>query len=200
MILSDRDILQAVERGEITISPFLKEHVQSASIDLTLASMLRIFEKATIKYIDAREPLDVSTLVELDTSRGFIIHPGDFILGSTAELITLPNHLAARIEGRSSIGRLGVSIQASAGHVSPGFSGNITLEISNVSRIPVKLYPRMRIAQLIFESLSSPASNPYGSSNLKSKYHSQTGPTASRAWKDFETPPSNPNTGSPPEK
>jgi dCTP deaminase len=185
MILSDRDILSGIEKGTIQITPFIIENLQPASIDITLAPMVRVFDNYEIEFVDIKQKIDPSRKIILKDDQSFIIHPGDFILGSTVEKVTLPNNLAAKIEGRSSLGRLGLIIHATAGYVDPGFSGNLTLEISNISRLPIKLYPHMRIAQITFEIMSSEVINPYGSSKLGSKYQGQIDPTSSKMWEDF---------------
>lgn len=185
MILSDQDILKAIQDGDINISPFKLEFIQPASIDLTLSSTIRIFDPQNTEYIDIKEWIDTSKEIQLEENGNFLLIPDDFILAATVENITLPNYLAARIEGRSSLGRLGLMIQASASHVAPGFSGNITLEIKNISRIPLKIYVGMRIAQIIFEVTASPALNPYGNTNSNHKYQYQQKPTPSKLWKDF---------------
>ncbi|RAM53197.1 MAG: dCTP deaminase [Hapalosiphonaceae cyanobacterium JJU2] len=186
MILSDQDIITAINKGELQVSPLNQEFIQPASIDLTLCSTIRIFDLQNTEYIDIKEWIDPSKEVELEKDGAFLLRPDDFILGATVENITLPSYLAARVEGRSSLGRLGLMIQASAGYISPGFSGSITLEIKNISRIPLKLYVGMRIVQIIFEVMSSPALNPYGHPNSNHKYQYQNKPTSSKIWKDFK--------------
>ena len=186
MILSDRDIITAIEEGDIKLSPFNKEYIQPASVDLTLASQIRVFDLSDLDYVDVKGRIDPTRVVDFGEFGFFLIRPGDFVLGATIEEISLPANLVARIDGRSSLGRLGLVIQTSAGHVSPGFSGNITLEIVNLSSCPIKLYAGMRIAQISFEQLSSPALNPYGSLSSKHKYQGQSRPTSSKIWQDFE--------------
>lgn len=186
MILADRDILKAIETSDLEVFPLNRDFIQPSSIDLTLSSIIRVFDERRTELIDIKRCTDPSQPIDVGQEGSFIVHPHDFILGSTCEKIALSSSLAAKIEGRSSLGRLGLTIQASASYIAPGFSGNITLEITNVSRIPIKLYAGMRIAQIVFEVLSSPALNPYGSPGLNSKYQGQNEATASKVWKDFQ--------------
>lgn len=183
MILSDQDILIALDKGDIKISPLSKDFIQAASIDFTLSSTVRVFNPNAVEYIDIRDWVDPST--EIEIGENFLLYPDNFILGATVESITLPNYLAARVEGRSSLGRLGLMIQVSAGYIAPGFSGSITLEIKNISHIPLKLYSGMRIAQIIFEVMSSPAIKPYGNPGSNHKYQNQRKTTSSKIWEDF---------------
>jgi len=187
MILSDRDILEELEKGDIKISPFEKSNVQPSTIDLTLHSKVRVFDNYDVELIDVKKPHNVSRLINTNKKGWFIVHPGEFLLGSTVEKITLSNKLAGKLEGRSSLGRLGLIIHATAGYIDLGFSGKLTLEISNVSRIPIKLYGGMRIAQIAFYQMRSAAKNPYGSlKKLGNKYQYQKDATQSRIWKDFQ--------------
>lgn len=185
MILSDGDILKKIKAKEIVISPFKRENLQPSTVDLELANQVRVFDNWQIGVIDVREKSDPTRVVNMDEG-GFILHPHEFILGSTKEKITLPNDIAAKLEGRSSLGRLGLIIHATAGYVDPGFVGWLTFEISNISKLPIRLYPKMRIAQICFFQMSSPVKIPYGDKRLGSKYQGQKGPTASRYWKDFK--------------
>ncbi len=185
MILSDRDIIKRVRQGTLVIDPFREEHVQPSTVDLQLESKVRIFNNFELGVIDLRQKDDPTKEVKIG-KKGFIIHPNEFLLGSTVERFKIPLDLAAKIEGRSSLGRLGLIIHATAGYVDPGFSGDITFEISNISRTPIKIYAGMRIAQICFFQMSSPVEHPYGSKKLGSKYQGQKGPTSSRAWKDFK--------------
>lgn len=185
MILSDRDIIRLIRKGTLIIEPFNREFVQPSSLDVTLDSKVRVFDNHDVAFVDVKKISDPSRLVELGNGGSFIIHPGDFILASTVERITMPTDVAAKIEGRSSLGRLGLVIHATAGYVDPGFSGHLTLEISNISRLPIKLYSDMRIGQIAFIKMSSPVLKPYGSPELRSKYQGQRDPTSSRVWKDF---------------
>lgn len=185
MILSDKDILLRIKKGEIKIRPFDKNCVQPSTVDLHLASEVRVFDNWQTGVIDVKEKVDVSRAVKISKD-GFIIHPGEFLLGATVEEISLPDDVAAKLEGRSSIGRLGLVIHATAGYVDPGFSGWLTFELSNLSRLPIRIYPGMKIAQICFSQMSSPVLHPYGSKGLGSKYQGQRGPTASRSWMDFK--------------
>lgn len=186
MILSDKDILIKIKKGEIKIAPFDKTCVQPSTVDLHLFNEVRIFDNWQTGIVDVKEKTDNSRVVKID-KKGFIIHPGEFLLGSTVEKITLPDDVAAKLEGRSSLGRLGLVIHATAGYVDPGFSGWLTFELSNLSRLPIRIYEGMRMAQICFFQMSSPVLHPYGSGKLGSKYQGQKGPTASRAWLDFSS-------------
>jgi dCTP deaminase len=185
MILSDKHILERIKKGEIVIEPFDKSCVQPSTVDLHLDPKMRVFDNWKITVVDPRIKVDVSRKVEIP-KEGFIIHPGEFLLGSTAEKITLPDDIAAKLEGKSSLGRLGLVIHATAGYIDPGFSGWITFEFSNLSRTPIRVYAGMKVAQICFFQMSSAVLHPYGSKRLGSKYQGQKGPTASRAWMDFE--------------
>jgi len=185
MILSDKDILQRIKKGDLKIVPFEESFVQPSTVDLHLSSELRIFDNWEIGVIDVKQKCDPSRVVKI-SCEGFIIHPGEFLLGSTVEKITLPDDIAGKLEGRSSLGRLGLVIHATAGYVDPGFSGWLTFELSNLSRLPIKIYPQMKIAQICFFQMSSPVLHPYGSKKLGSKYQGQKGPTSSRVWLDFK--------------
>lgn len=173
-----------IKRGDLKIKPFAKESVQPSTYDLYLDEEVRVFDNWNTGVIDVRERSDVSRVVKM-SENGFIVHPGEFLLGATVEKFTLPNDIAAKLEGRSSLGRLGLVIHATAGYVDPGFSGWLTFEISNLSRLPIRIYPKMKIAQICFFQMSSPVMRPYGSKALGSKYQGQRGPTASRAWMDY---------------
>ncbi|MFZ1286666.1 MAG: dCTP deaminase [Candidatus Phosphoribacter sp.] len=192
MLLSDRDIRAEVTAGRIRLDPWDPAMVQPSSIDVRLDKYFRLFDNHRYPYIDpAAEQPELTRLVEVggpgrDTSdEGFVLHPGEFVLGSTLETVSLPDDLAARVEGKSSLGRLGLLTHATAGFVDPGFSGHVTLELSNVATLPIMLYPGMKIGQLCFFQLSSPAENPYGSAAYGSHYQGQRGPTASRSWQSF---------------
>jgi len=169
MILSDNDILKRIEKGNLKIEPFDRSCVQPSTVDLHLSSEIRIFDNWEMGLLDVREKCDPSRLIKI-TSKGFVVHPGEFLLGATVERITIPADLAAKLEGRSSLGRLGLIVHATSGYVDPGFSGWLTFEISNLSRLPIKIYPQMKIAQICFFQMSSKAINPYGSKRLNSKY------------------------------
>ena len=180
MVLSDRDIRAEIERGRIGIDPFDPNCVQPASLDIRLDHRFRVFRSSHHPYIDLARPLDDFTeLVEVGDAP-FILHPNEFVLGSTRERIRLPDDLVSRVEGKSSLGRLGLLIHSTAGFIDPAWNGHITLELSNVNNLPITLYPGMRIGQLSFFRLSSPAERPYGSPELGSSYQGQSGPTPSR--------------------
>jgi dCTP deaminase len=186
VILSDRDIKHAIETGAVRIEPFDAADVQPSSVDLHVDRFFRTFHNARHPYIDVRKPMeDLTELVEVPESEAFILHPGEFVLGSTREYVSLPDDLVARLEGKSSLGRLGLLIHSTAGYVDPGFEGHLTLELSNVANLPITIYPNMRIGQISFFTLSSPADRPYGSSGVGSKYQGQRGPTPSRYYESF---------------
>ncbi|MFH1601580.1 MAG: dCTP deaminase [Candidatus Shapirobacteria bacterium] len=185
MILSDQDLLLAIEEKKLVIDPFDPQRVQPSSYDLHLDEKVLVFENHLLAVMDVREKAEATRLVEIDEKKGFILHPGEFILGNTQEKFVIPNDLAAKLEGRSSLGRIGLIIHATAGYVDPGFSGQLTFEISNISRLPIRIFPKMRIAQICFIQMTSPAKVPYGSPKLGSKYKGQMGPTESRIYKDF---------------
>ncbi|MFN8051457.1 MAG: dCTP deaminase [Acidimicrobiales bacterium] len=187
MILSDRTILEAIDSGRIVIDPFDPAKVQPSSVDLTLDHRFLVFRNHTRAVIDVKEDLsDLTELVEIDPDKAFMLHPGEFVLGSTSERIGLPEDLVGRIEGKSSLGRLGLLIHTTAGFVDAGFDGCITLELSNVASLPITLYPGMKIGQISFLQMTTAADVPYGSGELGSKYRGQVGPTASQYWKNFE--------------
>jgi dCTP deaminase len=186
MILSDKDILDAIREGEIKITPLVQEHIQPASVDLTLAPTIRRFNTPNTRIVDVTSKQDLTQVVDVGEDGIILIRPGDFILGSTTERVCLPSYLIARIDGRSSLARLGLIVQAAASYAAPGFSGHLTLEMINLSKYTLKLHAGMRIAQVYFEVLSSSVIHPYGSPELGSKYQNQTKPTASRIWKEFE--------------
>lgn len=178
MILSDTDIYKEIEKGHVKVIPYNKDRVQPASIDLTLKNSFRVFSHQHAALIDPKQKFTSYTEeVKIKDYNPFIIHPGEFVLGSTIERVEIPIDMVARIEGKSSLGRLGIIIHATAGFIDPGFKGELTLEISNVGKIPVALYPGMRIAQLSLMYLSSPATHPYGEKN---NYQEQTGATESK--------------------
>ena len=187
MILSDRTIREALAAGRIVIDPLDDSCIQPSSVDLRLDRLFRVFLNHTMPVIDVKQNLEELTrLVEIDDGDAFILHPGEFVLGSTAETITLPDDLVARIEGKSSLGRLGLLIHSTAGFIDAGFSGHITLELSNVANLPITLYPGMKIGQVSFLLMTTPADVPYGSAKVGSKYQGQRGPTPSRYWENFE--------------
>ena len=186
MLLSDRDILSELDAKRVQLDPFDAAMVQPSSVDVRLDRFFRVFENHKYPHIDpSEEQPDLTRLVEPDGDEPFILHPGEFVLGSTYELVTLPDDVAARLEGKSSLGRLGLLTHSTAGFIDPGFSGHVTLELSNVATLPIKLWPGMKIGQLCFFRLSSPAENPYGSAKYGSRYQGQRGPTPSRSYKNF---------------
>ncbi|MGY1822444.1 dCTP deaminase [Geodermatophilus sp. SYSU D00079] len=186
MLLSDRDITAAIAEGRLGIEPYDEGLVQPSSIDVRLDRFFRVFNNARYTHIDpARQQDDLTTLVEPDGDEPFVLHPGEFVLGSTLEVVTIPDDLAARLEGKSSLGRLGLLTHSTAGFVDPGFSGHITLELSNVANLPITLWPGMKIGQLCLFRLTSPAEHPYGSAVYGSRYQDQRGPTPSRSFRNF---------------
>jgi len=186
MLLSDRDIKSQIEAGRIGLDPLDMGLIQPSSMDVRLDRFFRLFDNHKYPFIDPREQQDELTrLVEVDPNEAFILHPGEFVLGSTFEFVTLPNDIAARLEGKSSLGRLGLLTHSTAGFVDPGFQGHVTLELSNVATLPIKLWPGMKIGQLCFFKLSSESENPYGSQKYGSRYQGQRGPTASRSYLNF---------------
>lgn len=186
MLLSDRDIRAQVAGGRVVLEPYEPELVQPSSVDVRLDRYFRLFDNHKYPVIDpSQEQPELTRLIEVDANEPFVLHPGEFVLGSTYELITLPDDVAARLEGKSSLGRLGLLTHSTAGFVDPGFSGHVTLELSNVATLPIKLWPGMKVGQLCFFQLSSAVENPYGSSVYGSHYQGQRGPTASRSWQNF---------------
>ncbi|MET3962176.1 dCTP deaminase [Marmoricola sp. OAE513] len=186
MLLSDRDILAEIDAQRIAVEPYDPAMIQPSSVDIRLDRFFRVFDNHKYPHIDpAVEQADLTREVEPDGDDPFILHPGEFVLGSTYEVCTLPDDIAARVEGKSSLGRLGLLTHATAGFVDPGFSGHVTLELANVATLPIKLYPGMKIGQLCFFRLSSPAEHPYGSEKYGSRYQGQRGPTASRSYANF---------------
>ena len=186
MVLSDLTIREEIDAGRIAFDPFDPEMVQPSSVDVRVDRRFRVFHNARYPFIDVRQPMDELTeLVEVKDSGPFILHPGEFVLGSTLERITLPDDLVARLEGKSSLGRLGLLIHSTAGFIDPGWDGHVTLELSNVANLPITIYVGMRIGQLSFVQLTEPAQTPYGADGLGSKYQGQRGPTPSRYWQNF---------------
>src|SRR3954468_6352456 len=186
MLLSDRDIKAELGAGRIALEPYQPEMVQPSSIDVRLDRFFRLFDNHKYPFIDpAEDQPELTRFVEVDASQPFILHPGEFVLGSTFELVSLPDDVAARLEGKSSLGRLGLLTHSTAGFIDPGFSGHVTLELSNVATLPIKLWPGMKIGQMCFIRLSSPAENPYGGATYGSRYQGQRGPTASRSFQTF---------------
>jgi dCTP deaminase len=186
VVLSDRTIRRLLQEGRIEIEPYDESLLQPSSVDVRVDRYFRVFHNARYPFIDVREAQeDLTELVEVDTEP-FILHPGEFVLGSTLERIRLPDDLVARLEGKSSLGRLGLLIHSTAGFIDPGWDGHVTLELSNVANLPITIYHGMKIGQLSFVQLSEPAESPYGSGGLGSKYQGQKGPTPSRYWQNFE--------------
>jgi dCTP deaminase len=186
VLLSDRDIKKELDAGRVKVEPFDSAMIQPSSVDVRLDRFFRVFENHKYSFIDpAADQPDLTREVAVGADEEFILHPGEFVLASTYEVITLPDDVAGRLEGKSSLGRLGLLTHSTAGFIDPGFSGHITLELSNVANLPVKLYPGMKIGQLCLIRLSSPAENPYGSAKYGSRYQNQRGPTASKSWLNF---------------
>lgn len=186
MLLSDRDIRAAIGEGKFRIDPFEDRHVQPASVDVTLGDEFRVLDNHQAAFIDPqRDQAHLYRPVEVKPGQCFVLHPGEFVLGCTGETFELPGDLAARVEGKSSLGRLGLLTHSTAGWVDPGFRGQLTLELANVATLPVKLWPGMRIGQLCLFRCSSPAQFPYGSGELGSRYQGQWGPTPSRSHVDW---------------
>ncbi len=187
MVLSDRSIRRLIDEGRIVIDPYDDALMQPASLDVRVDRLFRVFRNSRYPFIDVKSELEgLTELVEIDGDEPFILHPGEFVLGSTLERIALPDDLVARLEGKSSLGRLGLLIHSTAGFIDPGWDGHVTLELSNVANLPITIYPEMKIGQLSFVQLLEPADHPYGSSGLGSKYQGQRGPTPSRYWKNFD--------------
>ncbi|TKR23407.1 dCTP deaminase [Cellulomonas hominis] len=186
MLLSDRDITAELDSGRVVLDPYDPAMVQPSSVDVRLDRFFRLFDNHKYAVIDpAQDQPDLTRLVEVDGDEPFVLHPGEFVLGSTFEQVTLPDDIAARLEGKSSLGRLGLLTHSTAGFIDPGFSGHVTLELSNVATLPITLWPGMKIGQMCFFRLSSPALAPYGSGAAGSRYQGQRGPTASRSWQHF---------------
>jgi dCTP deaminase len=186
MVLADRTIRRLVAEGRIGIDPFDDALVQPSSVDVRVDRFFRVFRNSRYPYIDVKKPMEELTeLVEVGHEEPFILHPGEFVLGSTLERVTLPDDLVARLEGKSSLGRLGLLIHSTAGFIDPGWDGHVTLELSNVANLPITIYVGMKIGQLSFVQMSEPSELPYGADELGSKYKGQTGPTPSRYWQNF---------------
>jgi dCTP deaminase len=186
VLLSDRDLKAAIDDGRLVIDPYDPAMVQPSSIDVRLDRYFRVFENHRYPHIDPAEQQDELTrMVETTAGEPFILHPGEFVLGSTYETITLADDIASRLEGKSSLGRLGLLTHSTAGFIDPGFSGHVTLELSNVATLPIKLWPGMKIGQVCVIKLSSPAEHPYGSAIYGSRYQGQRGPTPSKSYLNF---------------
>jgi len=189
-VLADRDIHAAIERGEIVVRPFDPNDVQPASVDLHLDRKFRVFRNNRYPYIDLRQPQpDLTELLEIRDDEPFILHPGEFVLGQTLEWVEIPDDLLAHLDGKSSLGRVGLLIHSTAGYVDPGWKGTLTLELSNVANLPIALYFGMKIGQISFVRMTSPVDRPYGSPDLGSKYQGQSEPTASAFHRDFSKRP-----------
>ncbi len=186
MLMSDRDIRAQIEQGRIGLDPLDMGLLQPSSMDVRLDRFFRLFDNHKYPFIDPAENQDdLTRFIEVEPNEPFILHPGEFVLGSTFEFVSLPDDIAARLEGKSSLGRLGLLTHSTAGFIDPGFNGHVTLELSNVATLPIKLWPGMKIGQLCYFQLSSPAENPYGSAKYNSRYQGQRGPTASRSYLNF---------------
>ena len=188
VILSDRTIKRLLGEGRIEIDPYSDALVQPSSVDVRVDRWFRVFRNSRYPYIDVKqEQEELTELVEIDDETPFILHPGEFVLGSTLERIRLPDDLVARLEGKSSLGRLGLLIHSTAGFIDPGWDGHVTLELSNVANLPITIYFGMKIGQVSFVQMTEAAETPYGAGSLGSKYQGQQGPTPSRYWKNFES-------------
>jgi dCTP deaminase len=186
MLMSDRDIRASIEAGQIGLEPLDMSLLQPSSFDVRIDRFFRLFDNHKYAYIDPAEPQEELTrFIEVAPDEPFILHPGEFVLGSTYEFVKLPDNVAARLEGKSSLGRLGLVTHSTAGFVDPGFNGHVTLELSNMATLPIKLWPGMKIGQLCFFQLSSPSETPYGSAKYLNRYQGQRGPTASRSHLNF---------------
>src|SRR5689334_15492658 len=186
MVLSDRSIREAIADGRIIIDPLGEDCVQPSSVDLHLDNLFRVFLNHTMDVIDVKaDQEDLTELIKVPEDQFFVLHPGEFVLGSTSERVRVPDDLVARIEGKSSLGRLGLLIHSTAGFVDAGWDGHLTLELANVANLPIRLYPGMKIGQVSFFEMTTPADNPYGSKTVGSKYQGQRGPTPSRYFENF---------------
>jgi dCTP deaminase len=190
VLLSDRDLVSEIKSGQLGLDPFEPSLVQPSSIDVRLDRLFRVFNNHLYTHIDPSERQDdLTTLVEVADGEAFILHPGEFVLASTLETVSLGHQLAARLEGKSSLGRLGLLVHSTAGFIDPGFCGHVTLELSNVASLPIRLWPGMKIGHICVLRLSSPAEHPYGSAVYGSRYQGQRGPTASRSWQNWQVWP-----------
>lgn len=187
MVLSDRGIRAAIAAGRIALDPFDETLIQPASVDVRCDRRFRVFRNSRYGHIDVKqEQAELTELIEITDGGPFILHPGEFVLGATLERVTLGDDIVSRLEGKSSLGRLGLQVHSTAGFIDPGFDGHVTLELANVANLPITLYPEMKIGQLSFLNLDGPAEHPYGSGALGSKYQGQVGPTPSAYWKNFQ--------------
>jgi dCTP deaminase len=192
VLLSDRDLVAEIKAGNLQLDPFEPALIQPSSIDVRLDRVFRVFNNHLYTHIDPSiQQDDLTAEVEVPDGQPFVLHPGEFVLASTLEVMTLGSQLAGRLEGKSSLGRLGLLTHSTAGFVDPGFSGHVTLELSNVATLPITLWPGMKIGQLCIFRLSSPADHPYGSAVYGSRYQDQRGPTPSRSWQNWRTWPTN---------
>jgi dCTP deaminase len=188
MVLSDATIARLLAEGRIEIDPYDEALLQPSSVDVRVDRFFRVFHNNRYPFIDVKvEQSELTELVEVEEEQPFVLHPGEFVLGSTLERIRLPDDLVARLEGKSSLGRLGLLIHSTAGFIDPGWDGHVTLELSNVANLPITIYHGMKIGQLSFVELTEPAETPYGAGKLGSKYQGQQGPTPSRYWQNFES-------------
>jgi dCTP deaminase len=186
VVLSNVTIRRLLEEGRIEIEPYDASLLQPSSLDVRVDRYFRVFRNSRYPFIDVKlEQEDLTEMVEID-AEPFILHPGEFVLGSTLERVKLPDDLVARLEGKSSLGRLGLLIHSTAGFIDPGWDGHVTLELSNVANLPITIYYGMKIGQLSFVQMTEPTSTPYGAAGLGSKYQGQKGPTPSRYWKNFQ--------------
>ncbi|MDP9236311.1 MAG: dCTP deaminase [Chloroflexota bacterium] len=186
MVLSDRSIKEAIAAGRLLIDPLDPQDIQPASVDVHIDRVFRVFKVSSRPFIDPRQPMDdLTDEVVIEDGEPFFIHPGEFVLASTLEVVSLPDDIVAQVEGKSSLGRIGLLIHATAGYVDPGWSGKLTLELSNVAKMPIALHFGMKIGQLSFLRMTTPVDRPYGSPGLRSKYQGQMGPTPSRAYSEF---------------
>jgi dCTP deaminase len=186
LVLSDRTIKEEIAAGRIVIEPLDEQAIQPSSVDLRVSRKFLVFRGQRYPYIDVRAPMDdLTEMVEINDDQPFFLHPGQFVLGSTMERISLPNDLVARLEGKSSLGRLGLLIHSTAGYVDPGWNGSLTLELSNVANLPITIYHGMKIGQISFIRMSTPVDRPYGSPDLHSRYYGQSDPTPSRFFRDW---------------
>jgi dCTP deaminase len=187
VILSDKDVKAQIEAGRIVIEPYDATCIQPSSVDVKISNLFRVFRNHTAGVIDVKKDMtDLTELVEIPMDGVFMLHPGEFVLGSTLERVGVPDDLVARVEGKSSLGRLGLLIHSTAGFIDAGFDGHVTLELANVANLPITLYPGMKIGQVSFMKMTSPAENPYGSGAKGSKYQGQRGPTPSRYFENFK--------------
>jgi dCTP deaminase len=187
MVLSDRTIKQEIEAGRLVFDPYDESLVQPSSVDVRVDRSFRVFNNSRYPYIDVRKPMEeLTTLVSVSDEEPFVLHPGEFVLGQTLERVKLPPDLVARLEGKSSLGRLGLVIHSTAGFVDPGFEGNLTLELSNLANLPITIYHGMPIGQISFMRMDAPVENPYGGQEAGSKYQGQDEPTASRYYLNFD--------------